>query len=581
MIEDYLLQARKPARYIGEEWNVSKKDFSRAEIKFALCFPDLYEVGMSNLGLRIIYGILNNLPKVVCERFFAPAQDWENILRSNNLEITSLESKQGLKAFDFVGFSLGYELSYTNVLNILDLGGIPLKASLRDHKFPLVIGGGPSVLNPAPGHAFFDLFFIGEAEEAIKEIVDLYEKFKIEFKSGEISKEELLIKFSAIAGVYVPSLYEVNYTEAGQIKEFSPRFPQAPKKIKKRIVEDFNQAYFPCAWIVPFIEIVHDRITLEIMRGCPNTCRFCQARQLYYPFRVKKVDKLMELAETTYKNTGYEEISLAGLSVSDYPFLEDLLGKLITRFKEDAVSISLPSIKPKILLGNLAALIATIKKTSLTFAPEVASDKLRRVINKDFDLAVFTTALKQAYSAGYQRVKLYFLIGLPFEDNSDLDAILEFTKNVSELRRELNLGPAQVNISINTLIPKPHTSFQWLAMLGLEEIKSRENYLKSKLKNKRIKLNFHYPEMSFLEGVISRGDRRLSEVIEGAFKKGCRFDAWDEHFAFQKWLEAFAEAKLDPQVYLQEKSKDSILPWDFIEPGISKELLLQDVPETY
>lgn len=576
MLEDYLLQVRKPARYIGKEYNAAKKDFAKSEVKFALCFPDLYEVGMSNLGLRILYGLLNDIPDVSCERFFSPALDMEEILRQNKIEIYSLESSRRLKDFDIVGFSLGYELGYTNVLNILDLGLIPLRAIERDARFPLVIAGGPCVFNPEPMHEFFDFFVIGEAEETILEIIGLYRKLKEKFKSKRLSKEELLILFSGIEGVYAPSLYELNYSGNGKISEFKPKFKNVPPRIKKRFVKDLNKAYFPTDWIVPYIEIVHDRISLEIMRGCPNQCRFCQARQIYSPLRIRSQENALGLAARAYQKTGYEEISLAGLSVSDYPFIEGLLNNLFSSFKEKTVSISLPSIKPNVYLGNLACLIATVKKTGLTFAPEAATEKLRQIINKDFDTDSFFGALEQAYLKGYQRVKLYFMAGLPSEKEEDLDGILDFAISVSQARRKLNKPAAFINISINIMIPKPHTPFQWLGMEDIEKMQAKGGYLRKKLKDRRVKLNFHNTYMSFLEGVLSRGDRRLSSVIELAFKKGARFDAWDEFFVFEKWLDAFNQGGVKPAVYLAEKSIDELLPWDFIDTGTSKEILLAE-----
>lgn len=363
MLEDVLLEVNKPGRYIGQEWNVAKKDFDKSSIKFALCFPDLYEVGMSNLGMRILYGILNNAEDVCCERFFSPDIDMEKSLHSKQLQIFSLESQKKLKEFDFIGFSLGYELSYTNVLNILELGAIPLQSSLRSHAYPLVIGGGPCALNPEPMHDFFDLFVIGEAEEVILQIVELYRRFKEKFKASRISKQDLLVMLASIEGVYVPSLYEVIYNPEGKIAEFKPKFTDVPSRVKKRLVNDLDQTYFPLNWLIPYIPVIHDRITLEIMRGCPNTCRFCQARAHYFPFRQRGIKNILDLARQAYQRTGYEEVSLGGLSVSDYPHVAELLFRLVDLFKENSVSVSLPSLKPKTMMRNFPALIASIKKT--------------------------------------------------------------------------------------------------------------------------------------------------------------------------------------------------------------------------
>jgi radical SAM family uncharacterized protein len=576
MQEDILLQVQKPARYIGQEWNVSRKDFEKAAIKFALCFPDLYEVGMSNLGMRIIYGILNSIPDVVCERFFSCGVDLEQILRTQNKEIRSLESQKRLRDFDIIGFSLGSELDYTNVLNILDLGNIPLKAASRDESFPLVISGGPNTLNPEPMHEFFDFFVIGEAEEAIVEIMDIYRKNK----SSRMNKQDLLLRFSQVKGVYVPSLYEVKYSPEGTLQEFRPKIKNIPAKIHKRIVKDLDTSFFPQEWLIPYIQIIHDRITLEIMRGCPNQCRFCQARSGYFPFRFRSVENILNLASETYARTGYEEIALCGLSVSDYIRIEELLMKLMDLFKEKAVSISLPSVKPKTMLGFLSSLIATVKKTGLTFAPEAGSQRLRTIIAKDFDEQDFFKTLQEAYTSGYQHVKLYFMIGLPFEEQKDLESIVDFSLRVSELRRKTTKIPAYVNISINTLIPKPHTPMQWLRMEDIDNIKYKQGFLKNKIRNKRLAWAFHNPYMSLLEGVLSRGDRRLSQVIFYAFNKGARFDAWSNYFSFDKWSEAFKESAIDPHFYLKEKHQDEILPWDFIDIGISKEYLIQEFNKT-
>lgn len=569
-----MLQVNRPARYIGREWNLPRKDFSNSEVKFALVFPDLYEIGMSNLGVRIIYSILNSIQYVSCERFFSCAEDMENILRSSGRQMLSLESGKELREFDMIGFSLASELDYTNVLNVLELGSVPLKSSLRGPGHPLIIGGGPCVLNPEPMHDFFDLFVIGEAEGLILELVEAYRKHKEKFRTGKISKEELMLIFSQIEGVYVPSLYEVSYGSAGGIEEFRPRVQGAPRRIKKRLVEDLDHAHFPSDWLVPYIQIIHDRITIEVMRGCPNRCRFCQARTQYFPFRQKSVATILNLACQAYRQTGYEELSLGGLSVSDYPHIEELLQRLVDLFRAKAVSISLPSIKAKGLVGNLSGLIAGIKKTTLTFAPEAGTKKLRDALAKDFQEEEFFRALEESFASGYQHVKLYFMTGLPMEEEDDLDGIIDLSNRVSELRRKIAGVPANVNISIGTLIPKPHTPLQWSKMQDLENIKYKQDYLKSRIKNRRLRLSFHNRYMSFLEGVLSRGDRRLSRVIYSSFRKGAKFDAWDNHFNFEKWQEAFRESGIDPNFYLKARLTDEFLPWDFIDTGIDKDILL-------
>jgi len=574
MLDEILLNIQKPGRYIGNEWNVSRKDFDRCGIKFALCFPDLYEVGMSNLGIRIIYGLLNNIDDVCCERFFSPGADLERALRNSKSEIFSLESGRKLSEFDLIGISLAHELLFTNILNILNLGNIPLEAALRDADFPLVIGGGPCMVNPEPMHVFFDIFIIGEAEDALLELIDLYRAFKIDYKRRSISKQDLLLKCAKIEGVYVPSLYEDQYDEDGNLVLFKPKIEGLSSNVKKRFIADLDKSYFPVNWLVPYIQTIHDRITLEVMRGCPNRCRFCQARQQYFPFRQKSVQVLFNAAVEIFKSTGYEEMALGGLSVSDYGCLEELLRKLICEFKEKGVSVSLPSIKPAGLLGEASSLIATIKKTGLTFAPEAATDKLRRILGKDFSEADFFKVIEQAFASGYQHVKLYFMIGLPQEEESDLAGIVDFAVRVSDLRKKFGRYPAKVNLSVNTLIPKPHTPFQWFGMPDLEIIKNKQDYLKARLyRNRNIKISFHNRFMSFFEGVLSRGDRRLSPVILEAFNMGARFDAWEETFSFERWMEAFKRTGLEPDFYLKDKRELKLLPWDFLDIGVRGDFL--------
>ncbi|MCX5669430.1 MAG: TIGR03960 family B12-binding radical SAM protein [Candidatus Omnitrophica bacterium] len=574
MIEDLFVNVHRPAQYLGNEWNTVKKDFNTCAVSFALGFPDLYEIGMSNLGLRIIYGVLNNMPGVVCERFFALEADMADSLKNAKRRLFSWESNQELVNFDLLGFSLGSELNYTNVLSILDLAGLPLVSSLRNHQYPLVIAGGPCTLNPEPMHEFIDLFIIGEAEEAVVELLNLYRKHKDDYKTGRLSKEDLLIELSKIPGVYAPSLYLPEYDLGGSLVNFSPKFASLPLKIKKRIVSDFDAAYFPCNWIVPYVQTIHDRVTLEIMRGCPNRCRFCQARSQYYPLRIRSKARIISLAKLTQASSGYEELSLAGLSVGDYPGIETLVSDLTNSFSQQAVNLSLPSLKASSLLGNVSMLIAKIKKTGLTFAPEAGTARLRQALAKDFSEEEFFQAIEQAYRAGYQHLKLYFLIGLPDERQEDLQGIIDFAQSASEERKKINGSAAQINISINPLIPKPHTPLQWQKMDSIEAIKEKQIYLKSHCKNKRLKFNFHDSQMGFLEGVLSRGDRLLGKVILSAYKKGARFDAWSNHFSFEKWQEAFFESGIDPLKYLDEKPTTALLPWDFIDTGIDKEDLL-------
>ena len=574
--EDILLKVHKPSQYIGSEWNVLKRDFDSSSVRIGLGFADLYEVGMSNLGLRILYGILNDLPGVCCERFFAPEPDMDAVLREQKIPLFSLESQKGLGEFDIIGFSLGSELNYTNVLNILDLAGLPLEAVNRGKGHPLVIGGGPSVLNPEPLHEFFDLFIIGEAEEVIAEFIGAYRGFKDDFKSGKLGKEELLLRLSRIPGIYAPSLYEDIYDNNGNFLKLQPKHAQAPARIQKRFIKDFSSAYFPVEWLVPYSQTIHDRFTLELMRGCPNHCRFCQARSQYFPLRFRESGQILKLAQCAYESTGYEEFSLSGLSVSDYPELGKLVDQLSGAFKGRSVGLSLPSLKAKSLLGNVSGVIAKTKKTGLTFAPEAGSERLRQALAKDFSEDDFFKAIEEAYQAGYQHLKLYFLIGLPNEKDEDLDAIIDFSRRASELRRKVCGQAALINISVNGLIPKPHTALQWLPMQSMEALKQKEDYLRDHNRNRRLHFSFHNRQMGYLEGVLSRGDRRLSRVIKNVYKKGARFDAWSDHFSLGLWLEAFKEENINPDTYLQGIPVDRPLPWDFLDLGIDKDIMVSE-----
>lgn len=582
-MDDYLLQVRKPARYIGGEWNVPKKDFAGADIRCALCFPDMYEIGMSNLGLRILYGILNTIPGVSCERCFSYADDMEQMTRARAEPLSSLETHTPLGAFGIVGFSVGSELCYTNILRMLSLAGIPLESEQRTAQHPIVIAGGPCVLNPEPLHAFIDAFLIGEWEEGISDFIAVYRRHHRAYKSGALSRVEFLRLLSGVEGVYVPSLYEVSYHPDGSLACFEPRFPGVPAAVRKRYVRDLDAAFFPVDWLVPYIQVVHDRISVEVMRGCPNRCRFCQARSQYYPLRLRDPQKVFSLVTDAYRKSGYEEVALSGLSVSDYPHLEPLVCELIGYFKDQAVGVSLPSLKAnRMVTGGLFDRIARIKKTGLTFAPEAGTARLRELLNKDFDEAVFCEALTRAYQAGYKQVKLYFMIGLPSEEETDLRGIIELTRRVSSLRRQALAGnsPAQVNVSINTFIPKPHTPFQWFGMEEQQVIRQKQELLARGLKDRKTAVSFQPYPQSFLEAVLARGDRRISAVILRAFRKGARFDAWDEHFDHARWMEAFGESAIDPEAYLRPRTPDAGLPWDFIDSGVTKEFLREDFKKT-
>ena len=566
-IEEILLEVRKPARYLGNEWNVVKKDFLKAKVKFAICFPDLYEVGMSNLGLRIIYGLLNLQEGVSCERVFLPDLDMLEIMRARKIPLFSLESRMPLVKFDFIGFCLSYELDYTNVLAMLDLSGIPLLSGKRNLDFPLVIAGGSCAGNPEPLADFIDLFLIGEAEEALPEIIERYKEIRTRNQEPGTTKEEVLKELSKIEGVYVPSLYEVEYDSSGAVKKFSPKYPGIPLKVRKRIVKNLDQAYYPTNWLVPHIQIVHDRASIELMRGCPHRCNFCQARSVYHSLRLRSAQKVLELAKEVQRLSGYEELSFLSLSTSDYPFLNEVIASLAEKFQEQAIAISLPSIRPKAYLGDLAKVLARVRKTTLTFAPEAGSIKLRSQINKDFNMEEFYAAVFASYKAGWRAIKLYFIIGLPNEDYEDLDGILEIAQEACRLRKEAVGRPAEVRLSICLFIPKPHTSFEREAMESQGRLRDKIIYLRKKMEYlpRAISLNFHNLESSVLEAVFSRGDRRLGSVLLEAYKRGCLLDAWPEYFKFNLWRDAFKECNRPLDAYLSHKSSDEILPWQHIE----------------
>ena len=566
-LEEILPQVRKPARYLGDEWNVVKKDFFKQEVKFAICFPDLYEIGMSNLGLRIIYGLLNSQQGVSCERVFLPDIDMLEILRARKIPLFSLESKMALIEFDFIGFTLSYELGYTNVLAMLELAQLPFLACERNLDFPLVIAGGSCASNPEPLADFIDLFLIGEAEEALLEIIGRYKEIRTTNHDSRFTKEEVLKELAKIEGVYVPSLYEVEYDSSGAVKKFSPKYHDIPRKVRKRIVKNLDQAYYPVNWLVPYVQIVQDRACIELMRGCPHRCNFCQARSIYHSLRMRSPEKVLELTRKIQQFSGYEELSFLSLSVSDYPFLSAVIDSLSEKLSQQAVSVSLPSLRPKAYLGTVAAFLAKVRKTTLTFAPEAGSEKLRRRINKDFDINELYAAVLASYKAGWRAIKLYFIIGLPDEDYEDLDGILEIASWAWRLRKEAVGRPGEVRLSISLFIPKPHTAFEREAMEPEDVLREKILYLrrKSKALPRAISLDFHNVESSIIEAALSRGDRTLGGVLLNAYKKGCLLDAWTEHFRFGLWISAFRECNKQFASYLKAKSNDEILPWQHIE----------------
>jgi len=556
MLEEILGQVMRPARYLGNEWNVVKKDTSAAEVKIALCFPDVYEVGMSHLGFRIIYGILNDRADTVCERVFTPWPDFSAELEKRDLALFTLESKTPLDKFDIVAFTLSYEMNYTNILEILRLGRIPLTSSRRGPEHPLIIGGGPCALNPEPLAAIFDLFVIGDGETVTNELIYAYRKIKSE------DKTKRLAELSKIEGVYVPSLYK------------------APQTIKKRVVEDLDKSFYPTGYLVPYMSIIHDRVVVEIMRGCVHKCRFCQANMCYRPVRTRSKERILDLIKASYKNTGYEEFSLMSLSSGNYPNITGLIDEFsnLDILKEKGVAISLPSLRVEDVLKELPASVKRVKKTGLTFAPEAGTERLRKVISKEIDTKKLLEAIKAAQREGWRRVKLYFMIGLPTEDYSDIDGMLDLLHQISSLTRR---GIFEIAVSISPFIPKAHTPFQWEKMAGRKELLEKQQYIRTRAKSGRIRLKFHKLNLSFMEAVFSRGDRRLGEVLLRAFEKGARFDSWDEFFNFDIWMEAFDKEGIDPLFYTGQRDFDDKLPWDHIDIGISKEWLIKEAKEAH
>jgi len=573
-LERILAKVMKPARYIGEEVNMVRKDKNSVKVRFAFAFPDTYEVGMSHLGMKILYHLLNERKDVYCERVFAPWVDMEEVMRREGISLYALETKDPIKYFDFVGFTLQYELCYTNIINMLDLAGIPILAKDRD-KHPFVIAGGPCAYNPEPLADIFDFFVMGEGEEVINEIIDAY----IRWKESKGKRDEFLFEVSKIRGVYVPSFYEVVYNEDGTIKERIPLKKDVPEKISKRIIKNFSNVYFPTKVIIPYIDVVHDRAMLEIFRGCTRGCRFCQAGMIYRPVREKSVEKLMEQAEELIKNTGYEEIALTSLSSSDYSRLGELTKNLIQKYKDRGVGLSLPSLRIDSFTMDIIREIQKVRKTGLTFAPEAGTQRLRDVINKGVTEEDLIKSVESAFKLGWKNVKLYFMIGLPTETYEDIKGIADLAYKVVKSYKDINGSKTGLNVTVSTssFVPKPFTPFQWVAQDSTEELKAKQDYLKRLLKDKSIKYSWHNNKMSFLEAVISRGDRRVGKAIVKAWELGAKFDSWEEHFDFDKWKKAFSEVNIDPVFYANRaRDFEEKLPWDFIDLGVSKNYLYSE-----
>ena len=580
-IEQHILpKVTKPSQYVGNEWNVIKKDWDRCTVKSAFLFPDVYEVGMSHLGLRILYHVVNRRAEYLMERAFAPMTDMEELLREHNLHLFSLESYRPLKEFDILGFTLQYEMSYTNILNMLDLAGIPLRTEDRGQKYPLIIAGGPCAYNPEPLADFIDIFVLGEGEEVILELFSLYETVK----GGDagFDKEEFLQRAVEIKGIYVPKFYQASYDEGGLFQGVRPVLPGAPPMVSKRGVKDFSQAEFPEKTLVPYTEAIHDRVMLEVLRGCTRGCRFCQAGVLYRPVRERDMNKLISQAEALVKNTGYDEIALTSLSSADYTCIEPLIEELLRRFKEQKVGVSLPSLRVDAFSVGLAEKVQQVRKSGLTFAPEAGTQRLRDVINKGVTEENILDTVTAAFSQGWTAIKLYFMIGLPTETNEDLDGIVDLAGKILTLGRKNKppgvKKPISITVSASSFVPKAHTAFQWMGQEERKVLREKQIYLKEKFrKMKQVTFNYHDVEVSFLEAVFARGDRRLGAVLEKAWSLGCKFDGWSEHFKYNLWMDAFRALGVDPEFYAnRDFGLDEPLPWEHLSSGVTKKWLLKE-----
>lgn len=579
--EKLLSMVQKPGRYTGGELNSVIKNPKDVDIRFAFCFPDTYEIGMSHLGMKILYSLLNKREDTWCERVFAPWVDMEELMRKNDVPLFALESSDEIKDFDVIGFTLQYELCYTNVLNMLDLAGVPVRSADRKSLTPLVIGGGPCVCNAEPIADFFDLTLPGEGEEVLNELMDLFKEYK---KKGA-SKEEFLKAAAKIEGVYVPSFYEFSYNDDNTIKSVTPS-NGAPERVKKRIISDLDTVFYPESFVVPFIDIIHDRAVEEIFRGCIRGCRFCQAGFLYRPIREKSSDTVNKQCRSLCDTTGYDEISLSSLSTSDYTQLQSLLEGIFSWSEDDKVSVSLPSLRVDNFSDELMEKLQKVRKSGLTFAPEAGTQRLRDAINKNVTEHEVIETSRKAFSGGWTNVKLYFMMGLPTETNEDVVGIADLAqKVVDEFYKNPNKPKGKgvnVSISVSCFVPKPFTPFQWEAQDTMEQLKAKQHLLLESVKSRKISVSYHDARTSFLEGVFARGDRRLCDVMERAWRKGCRFDSWDECFSFEKWMEAFEECGVDPYFYTSRKRNyDEILPWDHMDYGISNKFFQKEAEKAY